>query len=54
MKITVINGSARKGSTLAAANSFIEVAKENNTIEIIEPDKLNIAACKWCKCAFSE
>ena len=48
MKITVINGSARKGNTFAAVNAFVEGAKENNTIEIIEPDKLSIAACKGC------
>lgn len=48
MKITIINGSARKGNTLAAVNAFIEGAKENNTIEVIEPDKLSIAACKGC------
>lgn len=48
MKITVINGSARKGNTLALVNAFVEGAKENNTIEVIEPDKLSIAACKGC------
>ena len=41
-----INGSARKGNTLTAINAFIKGALEKNEIEIIEPDKLNIAPCK--------
>ena len=45
MKIVIINGSARKGNTLAAINAFIKGASEKNKIEIIEPDKLNIAPC---------
>ena len=48
MKIVIVNGSARKGNTFAAVNAFVEGAKENNTIEVIEPDKLSIAACKGC------
>ncbi|MCQ2408361.1 MAG: flavodoxin family protein [Oscillospiraceae bacterium] len=48
MKITMINGSARKGNTFALVNAFVEGAKEKNTIEVIEPDKLSIAACKGC------
>ena len=48
MKIVIINGSARKGNTLAAINAFIKGASEKNKIEIIEPDKLNIAPCKGC------
>lgn len=43
MKIVIINGSARKGNTLTAINAFIKGASEKNEIEIIEPDKLNIA-----------
>ena len=48
MKIVIINGSARKGNTLTAINAFIKGASEKNEIEIIEPDKLNIAPCKGC------
>ena len=48
MKIVIISGSARKGNTLAAINAFIKGASEKNKIEIIEPDKLNIAPCKGC------
>jgi len=48
MKIVIINGSARKGNTLAAINAFIKGASEKNEIEIIEPDKLNIAPCRGC------
>ena len=48
MKIVIINGSARKGNTLTALNAFIKGASEKNEIEIIEPDKLNIAPCKGC------
>ena len=33
MKIVIINGSARKGNTLAAINAFIKGASEKNKIE---------------------
>nr|WP_278733040.1 flavodoxin family protein [Mediterraneibacter faecis] len=46
--LTYFNGSARKGNTLTAINAFIKGASEKNEIEIIEPDKLNIAPCKGC------
>ncbi len=40
MKIVIINGSARKGNTLTAINTFIKGAAEHNEIEMISPDKL--------------
>ncbi len=48
MKIVIVNGSARKGNTLTAIQAFIKGASEKNEIEIIQPDKLNIASCKGC------
>ena len=48
MKIAIINGSARKGNTLTAINAFMKGASEENEIEVINPDKLNIAPCKGC------
>lgn len=48
MKIVIINGSARKGNTLTAINTFIKGAAEHNEIEMISPDKLHIAPCKGC------
>ncbi|MCF0142286.1 MAG: flavodoxin family protein [Parasporobacterium sp.] len=48
MKIVIINGSARKGNTLAAINAFAEGAGEKHEIEIIQADKLNMACCKGC------
>lgn len=48
MKIAVVNGSARKGNTLAAIEAFSEGAKANHEIEIIQADKLNIGFCKGC------
>ena len=48
MKIVLINGSARKGNTLAAINAFAKGASAANEIEVIEPDKLQIAPCKGC------
>lgn len=55
MKIVVINGSARKGNTLCAINAFVEGAKDNNEIEIIEAHKLNLKACMGCDaCANSK
>ena len=47
MKITIINGSARKGNTCAAINALMEGA-EKHEIEIIQPEKLNIAPCMGC------
>lgn len=48
MKIVIINGSARKGNTLRAIDAFIQGASKKNEIEIIQPDKLQIAPCKGC------
>lgn len=48
MKIVIINGSARKGNTLAAINAFGKGAEEKNEIEILAADKLQIAPCKGC------
>lgn len=48
MKIAIINGSARKGNTLAAIEAFVKGAEGLNEIEIIQPEKLNIAPCKGC------
>lgn len=48
MKITVINGSARKGNCYAAVNAFAEGAGANNEIDIINADGLNISPCKGC------
>ena len=48
MKIAIINGSARKGNTLTAIQTFTDGVAEGNEIEIIAPDKLNIAPCKGC------
>lgn len=48
MNIVIINGSARKGNTYTAIETFMEVAKEQNTVERIQPDKLQIAPCKGC------
>ena len=48
MKIVIVNGSARKGNTLAAIEAFSEGAKAKNEIEIIQADKLNIGFCKGC------
>lgn len=48
MKIVIINGSARKGNTLTAIQAFAEGVAEGNEIEIIAPEKLNIAPCKGC------
>ncbi len=48
MKIVIINGSARKGNTLTAIQAFSEGASVKNEIEVIAPEKLNIAPCKGC------
>ena len=46
-KVIIINGSARKGNTLTAIEAFVKGASEKNEIEIIEPDKLNIAPVSY-------
>ena len=48
MRIVIIDGSARKGNTLTAINTFIKGASEGNQIEVIQPEKLHIAPCKGC------
>ena len=50
MKIVIINGSARKGNTLAAINAFIKGASEKNEIEIIEPRQPQHCTMQgmWC------
>lgn len=47
MKIVILNGSARKGNTLACINAFVEGAAGND-IDIIETDKVNVSPCKGC------
>ncbi len=48
MKIIILNGSPRKGNTVTAINAFVEGAKENNEIEILDTDRLNVSPCKGC------
>lgn len=48
MKITIVNGSPRKGNTLTAINALIEGAGTAHEIEVIDADKLNISGCKGC------
>ena len=48
MKILVINGSARKGNTLTAIEAFAKGASGKHEVEVIAPDKLQIAPCKGC------
>lgn len=47
MKIVIVNGSPRKGNTVAAINAFAAGA-EKHDIEIIDADKLSISGCKGC------
>lgn len=48
MKIVVINGSARKGNTQTAIEAFAKGASGKHEVEVIAPDKLQIAPCKGC------
>lgn len=50
MKIVAINGSPRKGNTLAAIRAFAEGAKEKHEIGIINAGELNIGPCTGCDC----
>ena len=47
MKIAIINGSARKGNTLTAINSFIKGASEGNEIEVINPCRSGMHGDIW-------
>ena len=48
MKILVLNGSPRKGNTVAAIQAFAEGAKAKNEIEIVDTYKLNVSPCMGC------
>lgn len=48
MKIVVLNGSPRKGNTVTAINAFVEGAKANNEIEIVDTYKQKISPCMGC------
>ena len=48
MKIVLVNGSPRKGNTLAAMNAFAEGAKEKNEIEFIHADEVSVSPCRGC------
>ncbi len=48
MKIAIVNGSPRKGNTLAAVNAFAEGASKNHQIEMIDANALNIKPCQGC------
>lgn len=48
MKITILNGSARKGNTHTAIDAFVEGTSGKHEVTIIEPDKLQIHPCKGC------
>ncbi len=51
MKIVIINGSPRKGNTLAAIEAFvkgIDVANKGHEVEVVDTYKLSVAPCKGC------
>lgn len=47
MNIVVLNGSGRKGNTVAAIEAFSKGASAHS-IEVIETYKVNVAPCKGC------
>lgn len=49
MKIVIVNGSPRKGNTLAAISAFAEGASPRHEVEIIEANKLNMKPCQGCE-----
>lgn len=48
MKILVLNGSPRKGNSVAAINAFKEGAEKNHEVEVVETYKLNVDPCMAC------
>lgn len=47
MKITIVNGSARKGNSAAMIEAFCGGAKQHE-VEVIAADRVNMAFCKGC------
>lgn len=47
MKIAIVNGSPRKGNTVAAIEAFMEGAS-GHEIEVIEANELNLKPCQGC------
>lgn len=47
MKIVIVNGSPRKGNTVAAIGAFVNGLKDHE-VEIIDADKVNISPCRGC------
>ena len=55
MKILVLNGSPRKGNSVAAIKAFTEGASEKHEIEIVDTYHLKISPCMACEaCACSK
>lgn len=48
MKILVLNGSPRKGNSVAAINAFVEGVGANHEIEVVDTYKLKVSPCMAC------
>ena len=48
MKILVLNGSPRKGNTLAAITAFTRGVSSKHELEVVDTYKLKVSPCKGC------
>lgn len=48
MNIIILNGSPRKGNTLAACKAFAGAAGEKHQVEILNCSELNVSPCTGC------
>lgn len=48
MKILVLNGSPRKGNSVTAIQAFVEGAKAQHEVEVVDTYKLKVSPCMAC------
>ena len=48
MKILVLNGSPRKGNSVAAINAFVGGASKKHEVEVVDAYQLKVSPCMGC------
>ena len=48
MKILVLNGSPRKGNSVAAINAFVGGASKKHEVEVVDTYQLKVSPCMGC------
>ena len=49
MKILVLNGSPRKGNSVAAINAFVGGASKKHEVEVVDAYQLKVSPCMICQ-----